>query len=126
MSQKFGYRQRLVLRDLFRKGPRTTDQLAFWWDCAGKQSPQRPEDRCLECNGTGPGFNCAAHATARHALHQLAQEGLIGNKAGDLSSSHGRRQKWWALTPRGEQIAGRIDDELGQRPAELLMLQDQV
>ena len=126
MSNSLGYRQRLVVRDLFRKGPRTTDQLASWWGYEGGRSGQGPESEPGDKEEIWAGFNCTAHASARQGLYELACEGLISSTTGELSSSGGRRENWWALTPRGLQVVGRIDDELGPNPAELLIAHHEI
>ena len=120
MSQGFSYRQRLVLRDLLRHGPRTTNQLSSWWDCEGREPAHRTEDERRAPEKARTDFNGAVYFAARQALYSLEREGLISNEARKISRSGGRRELGWILTPRGEEIAKRIDDELGQTPTELL------
>ena len=120
MSQGFSYRQRLVLRELLSEGPRTTNQLSAWWDCEGAEPAHRSEDERREPEKVWTDFNSTVRFVARRALFSLEHEGLISNEARKMPRSDSRRELGWILTPRGEEIAKRIDDELGQTPTELL------
>ncbi len=120
MSQGFSYRQRLVLRDLLSESPRTTNQLSSWWDCEGAEPAHRSEDERREPEKAWTDFNSTVRFTARQALYSLEHEGFISNEGRKMPRSDSRRELGWILTPRGEEIAKRTDDELGQTPTELL------
>ncbi len=112
--QGLSFQQRLALRDLLREGPRTTNQLSSWWDWEGTEPAHRPEDERREAEKDWTASNCTVRFTARQALHSLEREGLISSEVRKISPSDGRSEFWWTLTPRGEEIAKRIDDELGE------------
>jgi len=124
MSQGFSFQQRLALRDLLREGPRTTNQLSSWWDWEGREPAHKPEDERREAEKDWTASNRTVRFTARQALHSLEREGIISSEVRKNLSYDGRCEFWWTLTPRGEEIANRIDDELGETPAELFILAD--
>ena len=124
MSQGFSFQQRLVLRDLLREGPRTTNQLSSWWDWEGREPARRPEDERREAEKDWTASNRTVRFTARQALHSLEREGIISSEVRKNLPSDGRCEFWWTLTPRGEEIAKYIDDELGETPAELFISAD--
>jgi DNA-binding MarR family transcriptional regulator len=112
--QGLSFQQRLALRDLLREGPRTTNQLSSWWDWEGREPVHRSEDERREAEKDWTASNHTARFTARRALHSLEYEGLISSEVRKILPSDGRSEFWWTLTPRGEEIAKRIDDELGE------------
>ena len=104
--------------------PRTTNQLSSWWDWEGREPAHRPEGERREAEKDWTASNRTVRFTARQALHSLEREGIISSEVRKNLSSDGRCEFWWTLTPRGEEIAKRIDDELGETPAELFISAD--